>query len=126
MDRKRLINIAIIGAGNIATRHLENLAFLGDNRIAAICDLDENLARAKAATYGAQAYTDWEKVFEEVEDLGAILICTPPILRKPVIQAAVQHNVPFLCEKPPAQSLREAREIVALLQNTRSNSQRRL
>ena len=119
MDRERLINIAVIGAGNIAKRHLENLAFLGGNRIAAICDLDENLARAKAATYGAQAYTDWEKVFEEVEDLGAILICTPPILRKPVIQAAVQHNVPFLCEKPPAQSLREAREIVALLQNTR-------
>ena len=41
MDRKRPINIAVIGAGNIATRHLENLAFLGGNRIAAICDLDE-------------------------------------------------------------------------------------
>ena len=33
MDRERLINIAVIGAGNIATRHLENLAFLGGNRI---------------------------------------------------------------------------------------------
>lgn len=118
MDRERSINIAVIGAGNIATRHLENLVFLGGNRIAAICDLDKDLARAKAATYGAQAYTDWEKIFEEVEDLGAILICTPPILRKPIIQAAVQHNVPFLCEKPPAQSLQEAREIVALLRNT--------
>lgn len=118
MDREKLINIAVIGAGNIATRHLENLVFLGGNRIAAICDLDKDLARAKAATYGAQAYTDWEKIFEEVEDLGAILICTPPVLRKPIIQAAVQHNVPFLCEKPPAQSLREAREIVALLQDT--------
>ena len=41
MDRERSINIAVIGAGNIATRHLENLAFLGGNRIAAICDLDE-------------------------------------------------------------------------------------
>ena len=41
MDREKLINIAVIGAGNIATRHLENLAFLGGNRIAAICDLDE-------------------------------------------------------------------------------------
>ena len=64
MDREKPINIAVIGAGNIATRHLENLVFLGGNRIAAICDLDENLARAKAATYGAQAYTDWEKIFE--------------------------------------------------------------
>ena len=41
MDRERLINIAVIGAGNIATRHLENLVFLGGNRIAAICDLNE-------------------------------------------------------------------------------------
>ena len=118
MDRERSINIAVIGAGNIATRHLENLAFLGGNRVTAICDLNENLARSQAAAYGAQAYTDWGKIFEEVEDLGAILICTPPVLRKPVIQAAVQYNVPFLCEKPPAQSLQEAREIVALLQNT--------
>ncbi len=118
-ETNRPINIAVIGAGNIATRHLENLAFLGGNRVAAICDLNENLARSQAATYGAQAYTDWGKIFEEVEDLGAILICTPPVLRKPVIQAAVQYNVPFLCEKPPAQSLQEAREIVALLQNTR-------
>lgn len=30
MDRERLIKIAVIGAGNIATRHLENLVFLGN------------------------------------------------------------------------------------------------
>ena len=112
------LNIAVIGAGNIATRHLENLQFLGGNHVAAICDLEGDLVRSKAAAYGAQAYTDWEKVFEEVQDLGAVLICTPPVLRKPVIQAAVERHVPFLCEKPPARSLDEAREIVALLQGT--------
>ncbi len=68
MDRKRLINIAVIGAGNIATRHLENIAFLGGNRIAAICDLDENLAHAKADTYRAQAYADWGKISPITED----------------------------------------------------------
>ena len=34
-ETNRPINIAVIGAGNIATRHLKNLVFLGGNRIAA-------------------------------------------------------------------------------------------
>ena len=117
-ENRTPVNVAVIGAGNIATRHLENLKFLGGNRIAALCDLDGDLVRSKAAAYGAQAYTDWEKAVEDVEEPGGILICTPPVLRKPVIQAAVERNLPFLCEKPPAQSLEEAREIVALLQGT--------
>lgn len=33
MDRERSINIAVIGAGNIATRHLENLTFLTDTQL---------------------------------------------------------------------------------------------
>ena len=119
MDREKPINIAVIGAGKHrhATPRKPRVSRWQPHR------RDMRPGRkpggaAKAATYGAQAYTDWEKIFEEVEDLGAILICTPPVLRKPVIQAAVQYNVPFLCEKPPAQSLQEAREIVALLRNT--------
>ncbi|MEZ4736081.1 MAG: Gfo/Idh/MocA family oxidoreductase [Caldilineaceae bacterium] len=52
--------VALIGAGNIATRHLANLQFLGDNRVAAICDIDHNRATALAGPCGANVHTDWQ------------------------------------------------------------------
>ena len=35
-----------------------------------------------------------------------------------IIQACVDREIPFLCEKPPAQSLDEAREIVRILKGS--------
>ena len=43
--------VGMIGAGNIATRHLANLDFLDGNRIAGICDLEIDRARALANQY---------------------------------------------------------------------------
>ena len=109
------LNLGIVGAGNIATRHLANLEFLGGNRIAGICDVDMRLAGRKAAAYGAGAYDQWRHMLDDNEDLDGVFICTPPTLRRPIIEEAVARKLPFLCEKPPAQSLDEARAIVSLL-----------
>ena len=112
------LNLGMIGAGNSATRHLANLEFLGGNRIAGICDLDKGLVEQKAAAYGAKAYDRWEQMLDENADLDGLFICTPPILRRPIIAAAVARKIPFLCEKPPAQTLDEAQAIVSLLKGT--------
>lgn len=111
---KRL-NLGMIGAGNIATRHLANLEFLGGNRICGICDVDLDLAGRKASAAGAKAYGRWQDMFDERDDLDGIFICTPPILRRPIIEAAVERRLPFFCEKPPAQDLEEAAAITNLL-----------
>ena len=58
-------------------------------------------------------------MLDEEQPLDAILICTPPILRKRIIESAAERGIPFLCEKPPAQALEEAREIVGLLKPRR-------
>ena len=115
---KKRLNLGMIGAGNIATRHLANLEFLGGNRIAGICDVDQGLAEQKAAANGAKVYERWEQMLDENAGLDGLFICTPPILRRSIIEAAVARKLPFLCEKPPAQSLDEAQAIVSLLKGT--------
>ena len=61
-----ILNVGIIGAGNIAVRHIENLRFLGGNRVAAICDIDEALVRSRCDQYDARGYHDWKDLFAEV------------------------------------------------------------
>ena len=109
------LNVAVIGAGNIAVRHLENLRFLGGNRVVAICDIDEALLGSRCHRYGARGYRDWKALFAEEGSLDVVFICTPPGLRKPIIEVCVDRGIAFLCEKPPAQTLKEAREIARLL-----------
>ena len=110
-----ILSLAIIGAGNIATRHLANLEFLGCNRVAAICDIDLAMAEKMAAGVGAKVYGDFTEMFERESELDAVLLCTPPSLRKRVFQLAAHHGVAVFCEKPPSDTLAEANEIARLV-----------
>jgi len=109
--------IGLIGAGNIATRHLANLDFIGGNRVAGIADMNLDLAKEKADPVGATAYADWEEMFEK-ENLDGVLLCTPPILRKAVFEAAVDKKIAVFCEKPPAKDVAEAREITKIVEDS--------
>jgi len=111
------VSVAIIGAGNIATRHLANLDFLGGNRIAAVCDRDIERAEAMAKRVGATAYGDAVEMFEK-DQFDAVLLCAPPSLRKRVFELAADRGVAVFCEKPPAKDLAEAREITAIVEKT--------
>ena len=71
--------------------------------------------RSRCEQFGGRGYLDWNELFAGEEQLDAVFICTPPNLRKPIIETCVERGVPFLCEKPPAQTLDEACEIVRLL-----------
>ena len=78
------LQVGITGAGNIATRHLANLAFLGGNRVVGICDLDLDRAGELADQYGATPYGNFEAMFMR-ESLDAVVICTPPMVRVPCV-----------------------------------------
>jgi len=110
MPDRELVRIGLIGAGNIAVRHVANLKFLGGNEIAAICDKDISRAKQLANGTGAKVYDDFAEMTKR-EDLDAVMLLTPPSLRKPVFELAAEKNIAVFCEKPPARTLDEAKEI---------------
>ena len=61
--------LGMIGAGNIATRHLANLEFLGRNRIVGLCDLDLDKAKELSGRCGAKPYTNFEEMFDREPEL---------------------------------------------------------
>lgn len=110
------MNVGIIGAGNIARRHAANLQYLKDTvGVAAVCDMDVERARRLAQPFQAAVFVQPEEMFAQTTDLDAVLLCTPPTVRKSVFAQAVQRGIHVFCEKPPAASVKAAQEICALL-----------
>ncbi len=78
-----------------------------------ICGRDAGRTRAAAEKLGWQeASTSWEETVRR-PDIDAVDICTPGDLHRPVALAAAAAGKAVLCEKPLANNLAEAQEMLA-------------
>jgi predicted dehydrogenase len=108
------LKVALVGAGNIASHHLPAYRqFPHQVELVAVCDLDEGLARKRAAEVGVdRVYTDVATMLREFA-CDALDICTTPDQHAPIAHAAIESGRHVLVEKPFALSLQECRELVA-------------
>ena len=82
-----------------------------------ICGRNRDAVQDAAQTYGwAEWETDWEKVIAR-DDIDIVDICTPGNLHLPMALAALQAGKHVICEKPLANTLEEARELLAVAAN---------
>lgn len=107
-----MLNVAIIGAGNIGKVRAQAIRRSGMSRVVCIADLDQPRAVALAAETGAQASHDWQPVLKD-PGVDAVVICTPTKFHATAAIAALRARKHVLCEKPLARSVAEAGEIVA-------------
>jgi predicted dehydrogenase len=102
------IGIGIIGAGDISHSHL--LAYRSRaNRdlaqVVAIADVDEERARAQAATYEVErTHASLEQLLAD-PGVQAVSICTPPFLHVEQSLAALAASKHVICEKPVSPNL---------------------
>lgn len=107
-----MLNVAIIGAGAIATSHIEAyLQFKDRCHIVAICDVYPDKARARLEKYGLQAKVvqDYKELLTEQIDL--VSVCTPPYMHAEIAIDFLHAGSHALIEKPMAASLKECDEI---------------
>ena len=82
-----------------------------------ICGRDRDAVQDAAQTYGWEEWeTDWEKVIAR-DDIDIVDICTPGNLHLPMALAALQAGKHVICEKPLANTLEEARELLGVVAN---------
>lgn len=107
------INAAIVGTGFIGPAHLEALRRLPNIEVVALCEVNIDLAKEKAALLGIpNAYT-----FEEMlqnPTIDVVHICTPNFLHFSQSKAVLEAGKHVICEKPLATKIEEAEELVAL------------
>jgi predicted dehydrogenase len=106
-----ILKIAVIGVGSISEAHLNAYKRNPDAEIYAVCDLNEERAKQKAAAYGAhQIYTDYRDVLADPA-IDAVSICTWNKTHAEISIAALDAGKHVLVEKPLAKTVEEALRI---------------
>jgi predicted dehydrogenase len=106
-----ILKIAVIGVGSISESHLNSYKRNPDVEIYAVCDLNEERAKQKAAAYGAQKiYTDYREVLADPA-IDAVSICTWNNTHAEISVAALDAGKHVLVEKPLAKTVEEALRI---------------
>jgi predicted dehydrogenase len=82
-------------------------------RMAAICGRDEAGVREAAGSLGWESYeTDYRRLIER-DDVGLVDVVTPGNTHREIVLAALEAGKHVICEKPLANSLAEAGEMLA-------------
>jgi predicted dehydrogenase len=119
---EKTLRVAIIGAG-IGRAHLSGYKKCANVEIAAICDLNEERAKATAEEFGAKhVYTDYVQMLKEAT-IDAVSVCTPNALHAEIATAALEAGKHVICEKPMADSLAGAEKIVDAARKAQAKGQ---
>ncbi len=92
------LRFAIIGCGQIAKRHADQIIKIG--KLVAVCDIQLEKCKSFAANYNTKAYYSIDDLLKNEKDLSLISICTPNVLHAQQSILALKAGINVLCEKP--------------------------
>ncbi len=94
-----MLNVCIIGCGNIFTMHATSCDHLKNARLVGVCDIKKDRADKAAAKYGVPAFYDFKEMIDRIKP-DIVHICVPHYLHPIITRYALEHGVNVLCEKP--------------------------
>ncbi len=115
--KNKKFRLAVVGCGDIAgsialvTKTLRNFV------ITTCVSKDLQEAETFAKKNGIpKAYNEYQELFVHQSEYDAIYLSTPHHLHGPMIKAAIDQNIPVLCEKPITESYATAVEIIKFVE----------
>jgi UDP-N-acetyl-2-amino-2-deoxyglucuronate dehydrogenase len=107
------VKFAVVGLGNIGSRHLAVLDAEQQAQLVGICDIELDKCRKYAKLYkGVPFFCSYEQMLKET-DAEVINICTPHGLHSSMAIAAAKIKRHVLVEKPMALTIAEAEKMIA-------------
>ena len=108
----KTVKLGLIGAGGISQAHCGTMASIEGAEIIAVSDLVQaNLDRAKENWGISKTFNDYNEMLE-MDELEAVLVCTPTGVHGAPTVAALKAGKHVLCEKPMEAKLGPATEMV--------------
>ena len=108
----KTVKLGLIGAGGISQAHCRTMASIEGAEIIAVSDLVQaNLDRAKENWGISKTFNDYNEMLE-MDELEAVLVCTPTGIHGAPTVAALNAGKHVLCEKPMEAKLGPATEMV--------------
>jgi predicted dehydrogenase len=102
------LRLAVVGAGHMGRFHAQAVAERDDARLAAVCDVDADRARAVAEECGGESVTD---IADLAGRIDAAVVAASTSAHEDVAAALAAQGTPMLIEKPLAGTAEEARRI---------------
>jgi len=96
-----LVKFAVVGLGNIGSRHLAVIDAEPRARLVDICDIKADRCEKYSGLYGVRAHTDFSEMLRNTS-ADVINICTPHGLHTPMAIEASEAGKNILVEKPMA------------------------
>jgi len=120
---KKKLNVAMIGYQFMGKAHSNAWRQVGrffdtplEPVMKVICGRNEDHVKEAAARYGWQEYaTSWEEVVAR-QDIDVVDICTPGDTHLPIALAAAENKKVVFCEKPLANTVAEAEQMLAAVE----------
>jgi predicted dehydrogenase len=107
------IRVALVGCGQIADAHLQQIARIPFADVVAVCDVYQDLADQAAARFNVpQTFVDADRMFAETQP-DVVHITTPAHTHRALALLAIQAGVHAYVEKPFTLDADEAVEVVA-------------
>ena len=106
-----MINVAVIGIGNMGKHHVRNYSSLGNVNLVAVCDLDEERGKEIALKFSCKYYKNYDEMFDK-EDIDAVTIAVPTKFHKEVTLNVLSKGKHVLLEKPISDNVKDAEEII--------------
>src|SRR3974377_1438561 len=89
------VRIALVGLGKIARD--QHVPVLAQNRSFELIAV----ASPRARFDGLRSYPDLDALLNDMPDVDAVAVCTPPQVRHAIAHRALEHGCHVLLEKPP-------------------------
>jgi predicted dehydrogenase len=106
--------IAVLGAGFWSQFQIPAWLELSDVECAALCDLNGDKAKALADRFHVpKFFDDPEELLRSVRP-DILDVITSPETHRDMVALAAKHRIPVICQKPLANELETAREMVSL------------
>ncbi len=104
------IKVGVIGVGSMGKNHVRSYAALKHKcELVGVFDIDQNLSREVAQSYGVKSFPTGWKLMEEVD---AINIATPTTTHYEIALRALNRGLNVLIEKPITSHIEEAQTLL--------------
>lgn len=106
-----MLKVGVFGVGHLGKFHLNNWKEIPGVTIVGFYDPSDEIAKAVSEEYGLKRYTNIEKL---IKDSDAIDVVAPTIYHFELCKAAILKSKHVFVEKPLANTMDEARQLIKL------------
>lgn len=117
---KDKLRCAVIGAGNMGSKHIKAFSELEDVVFVAICEKDEKKGKEIAEKYKTSFYKNYLEMIEK-EDIDVVSICVPTSLHHEIGKGCIVKGLDVLLEKPISDKIENAEELLMLAKTSSIN-----